>query len=418
MKKVAMLMTKNRGNPVKEKIVRISLFMLCIMSLSLAIADDNFSEGYLSPPEEKIQGLQDPLPDWDGQTGVSRFHFVGKKETLSSLLKNFKFSKAQIKDVEDHQIFPEDFSLVQNGAIRVTQYAKAGIELKIFDPEADLAFLVWRKGKNTGVRIVPSGLETKQVRFSGVVGKSLVKSLLQEVKDYVVVQRFLNAYGLDYEVDQLSQEGANFGLVVEEQFYGENFVKYGEVLWTTLEINGKAVERNYVKFLRGGAFLPEDPFQLDKPLYSPLPYIRVTSAFSNKRFHPFRRRKIPHRGVDLGIAKGTSVFAAQAGEVVRMGRSRSAGKYIVINHKNGFETSYEHLSEILPEVEVGTAVEAGQRIAQVGCTGFCTSPHLHFGAKKDGEYVNPVYFMKSFPYQHIETINSYVDRLSSSDSKH
>lgn len=366
----------------------------------------------------ELESQQDPsdpsLPDRSNDdTKSTRFYFIGKTEILSSMLKGMGFSAAEICRIKQSPLLAEDFPLVQNGPVLITQYERGqGQDVKVFDLDNDLAFLFWKQGSRAGVKVVPSQLETKVRTIEGQVGRSLAGSLQSATGDGRVVQRFLNAFILDYDVEHLSQKGSRFALRVEEQYYNGRFIKFGEVLQAALEINGKVEERKYIKFLRGGAFVPPDVLQEDKPMFSPVSYIRVTSPFNPKRFHPFRRRRLPHNGVDLGLAKGENVFAAQEGVVIKTGRSRGGGNFIMISHDSGYETSYEHLSSIESDIVPGVTVEAGQKIAEVGCTGYCTSPHLHFSVKKDGDFLNPFYYMKSFPRVQLELIQAYMEDQS------
>ena len=99
-----------------------------------------------------------------------------------------------------------------------------------------------------------------------------------------------------------------------------------------------------------------------------------------------------HKGVDIAAPKGTGVFTAAEGEVIRTGYEPGGyGNFIEVRHPNGMSTVYGHLSRI--DVGHGEAVAAGQRIGLVGSTGYSTGPHLHFEVRRNGAQVNPTKVM-------------------------
>ncbi len=95
-----------------------------------------------------------------------------------------------------------------------------------------------------------------------------------------------------------------------------------------------------------------------------------------------------HNGIDIGADTGTEIYAADGGEVTYAGMMSGYGKYIVIDHKNGFETAYAHCDEIL--VQCGETVLPNQLIAYMGSTGNSTGPHLHFEIRLNGEFCDPL----------------------------
>lgn len=113
---------------------------------------------------------------------------------------------------------------------------------------------------------------------------------------------------------------------------------------------------------------------------------RITSAFGG-RSSPTEGASTNHQGIDIGASMGSDIVAAADGEVTISTYSYSAGNYIMINHGGGVSTVYMHCSKLL--VSVGEQVKQGQVIAKVGSTGYSTGPHLHFGIRSGGSYVNP-----------------------------
>ncbi len=113
---------------------------------------------------------------------------------------------------------------------------------------------------------------------------------------------------------------------------------------------------------------------------------RISSAFGD-RSSPTEGASTNHKGIDIPAPPGSSIVAAADGKVVISTYSYSAGNYIMIDHGGGLTTVYMHCSQLL--VKEGETVKQGQTIAKVGSTGYSTGPHLHFGVRSGGSYVNP-----------------------------
>lgn len=113
---------------------------------------------------------------------------------------------------------------------------------------------------------------------------------------------------------------------------------------------------------------------------------RITSPFG-ERIHPITKKRQTHKGIDFAVPSGTDVFSPAMGTVVDVWTDNTCGVALKIKHDNGYETVYCHLSRQL--VQRGENVGAGCRIALSGNTGRSTGPHLHYGVKKDGTYIDP-----------------------------
>lgn len=118
---------------------------------------------------------------------------------------------------------------------------------------------------------------------------------------------------------------------------------------------------------------------------------RISSHFG-KRKAPTAGASTYHKGLDIAAPTGVSILAAKDGVVITSAYSSSAGNYVMINHGNGLNTVYMHASK--RNVKVGDKVTQGQKIAEVGSTGYSTGSHLHFGVILNGTYVNPEPLLK------------------------
>ena len=101
-----------------------------------------------------------------------------------------------------------------------------------------------------------------------------------------------------------------------------------------------------------------------------------------------RRSSGFHTGLDLAAATGTPIYASASGKVILAGsQGNGYGKYVIIDHGNGYQTYYAHCSAIY--VTVGQYVNQGENIAAVGSTGNSTGPHVHFEIRYNGNTLNP-----------------------------
>lgn len=125
----------------------------------------------------------------------------------------------------------------------------------------------------------------------------------------------------------------------------------------------------------------------------PLPDLKRVS--SNYGGRTMGGRAENHSGLDMSAPSGTPIYATGPGIVTKSGWGTGYGQYVEINHGNGYLTRYAHASRLI--ARVGDQVQAGEHIANVGCTGRCTGPHLHYEVVKDGQRKNPSAYLAMLP---------------------
>ncbi len=141
-------------------------------------------------------------------------------------------------------------------------------------------------------------------------------------------------------------------------------------------------------------FKERDDFINHLPTIRPIVGARVTSPFGN-RIDPLTRQIENHLGVDFAMPKGTPVIATADGIVEFVKRTyipnKGFGKFVIINHGNGYRTYYCHLSKIY--VTKGDKVKRWDPIGEVGTTGRSEGFHLHYGVSLNGKWLNPEDFI-------------------------
>ena len=130
------------------------------------------------------------------------------------------------------------------------------------------------------------------------------------------------------------------------------------------------------------------------PLGAPVPGI-LTSRFG-RRIDPINGKSAYHQGVDIRGRKGSDVKATANGIVKIENYDRGNGRYVLVDHGNGFISKYAHLKKSL--VQKGDTVERGQVIGLVGSTGRSTGPHVHYEIHYDDKIVNPTRFVRISKY--------------------
>lgn len=194
------------------------------------------------------------------------------------------------------------------------------------------------------------------------------------------------AYTVDFGTE--SQPGDRFAVAFESTWLNGERLDRGRIVGARYQ----GAAGDYFAFYWGdegeGAYYTADGESVERQfLRSPIDSVRVTSRFG-RRFHPVLKRQKLHAGVDYGAPTGTPVRAVANGRVTHAGWKGANGNLITIRHANGYLTHYAHLSRV--NVRAGQRVSKKDIIGKVGNTGRSTGPHLHFGMKHHGRYVNPL----------------------------
>lgn len=132
------------------------------------------------------------------------------------------------------------------------------------------------------------------------------------------------------------------------------------------------------------------------PSRQPVDDVRLTSSFGT-RSDPFNGRARMHQGIDIPGPIGTPIYATADGIVRRAGWANGYGNLVEINHGNGLETRYAHLSKLV--AQPNERVRRGQLIGLMGSTGRSTGSHLHYEVRIAGSAVNPMPYLEGTNYE-------------------
>jgi murein DD-endopeptidase MepM/ murein hydrolase activator NlpD len=256
------------------------------------------------------------------------------------------------------------------------------------DPERILSVVRHGGDFDAEVQTIPTIVETDGV--SGKINASLFDAVTRAGESPELAMRIADIFSWDLDFYTDPRPSDTFRVVVEKRKLSTGqTIAYGKILAAEYDNDGRAYRAVLFHDPTGlPAYYAPDGKSLKKAfLHSPLKFAAViTSHFSYARFHPILKIYRPHLGTDYAAPIGTPVQSIGDGRVVFAGRKGEDGNLVKIQHSNGYETYYMHLSRIL--VHDGEHVAQGQRIGLVGMTGLATGPHLDFRIERGGQFMN------------------------------
>jgi murein DD-endopeptidase MepM/ murein hydrolase activator NlpD len=202
------------------------------------------------------------------------------------------------------------------------------------------------------------------------------------------------------------QKGDAFKVYFEHLIVEEDTIGIGQVFAANFKHYNTDYQAYYYVQDSIGEFFDEQGNSLRKTfLKAPLRYSRISSGFSNNRYHPVLKIYRPHHGVDYAAPSGTPVYTIGDGTVIKKGYQKNGGgNYLKIKHNANYTTVYMHLRGFAKGMHVGKRLKQGDLIGYVGATGLATGPHLDFRVFRNGVAINPLK-IKSEPAKPVDSLN-------------
>ena len=240
--------------------------------------------------------------------------------------------------------------------------------------------VIERGDTGLALRDAPGSTQTTMVEMrSGTITHSLFGATDAAGLPDNVATQLATIFGtwIDFHTDL--RKGDRFNVVYEAVYEEGNPVRAGRILAAEFINNG---ERHAVVLYRGPSgkeqYYSDDGRSLQQGfLRSPLEFSRVSSNFG-RRLHPIHGKWREHNGTDFAAPVGTPVKASSDATIEFIGTQRGFGNLIVLKHRNNITTHYAHLNGFAKGLAKGQSISQGDLIGYVGCTGWCTGPHLHY----------------------------------------
>lgn len=329
-----------------------------------------------------------PVDDYDVDYG-----FVKPNQSLSVILGNHGLSIGDVYRLSEKSKDVFDVRKIKSGQAYAVFTTKDSVpETSFFVYEEDpKSYVVFDLRGEYNVTKGQNPVEWKRKEVRGVVESSLWVAMQKYDTDPQLAVVLSNIFGWTIDF---------FGLQKQDEF---------RVIYEQEYVDGKSL----LNFnILGAAFRHADstyyaiPFEQDgEVLYyndkgnslegaflkAPLDFFRISSRFSNSRFHPVLKRYRAHHGVDYAAPTGTPVYAIGSGRVIAKGyQAKGGGNYLKVKHNSVYTTTYMHLSRFAKGIKVGSTVAQKEVIGYVGATGLATGPHLDFRVHENGKPINPL----------------------------
>ena len=236
----------------------------------------------------------------------------------------------------------------------------------------------------------PISLQRKYAE--GTITSSLWNSIVQSGSSPMLALKVSDLYAWQVDFFDIKQ-GDSFRLIYDEAWIDDTtFLEIASIEGAQFNHQG----RDYiaVPFLQDSTreYFDEEGNSLRKQfLKAPLDFFRISSKFSNSRYHPVLKRYRAHHGVDYAAPTGTHVKSIGDGVVIAKGYQRNGGgNFLKIKHNSVYTTTYMHLNGFAKGMQKGRSVKQGEVIGYVGSTGLATGPHLDFRVHKNNQPINPL----------------------------
>lgn len=277
-----------------------------------------------------------------------------------------------------------------------------GQRLKIRFSNNELSELIY---ENDGINVVQitrnetgfelgnlkRNLESRMSYATGIVDSSLFLAAQAAGLSVTLTMQLASIFGWDIDFALDLRKGDRFTVVYEEIYSNGEKIRDGSILAAEFVNNNKAHRAvRYINEIGRPDFFSPSGQNLRKAfLRTPVDVSRISSGFGI-RFHPILNRIKAHRGVDYAAPIGTPIRVTGDGKIAFRGVRSGYGKTIIVDHGNGYQTVYAHLSQFRSDLKNASPISQGQIIGYVGNTGLATGPHLHYEFQVNGVHRDPL----------------------------
>ncbi|MGJ0321484.1 peptidoglycan DD-metalloendopeptidase family protein [Aliarcobacter cryaerophilus] len=291
-------------------------------------------------------------------------------------------------DKEDQELCSE----IQSGNRFFSYTEEDGSLIQALIPVSlDMQIHIYKDSSNEyKFQTLPINYTEKSELIAIPITESISNDILKATGD-VTIAAILNTLFSNSNADFKKMKKGDFiAIEYNQKTYMGKLHGMPEINAAMIQINGKPFYR--FRNSKDDKYYDENGVGFTKTylFQIPLTFTRISSPFTNKRYHPVLKRYRAHLGTDFAAPTGRNIYAASDGKVEFVGTQSGYGKTVIINHQNGYKTLYAHQNGFAKGIRVGQMIKKGTHIGYVGSTGLSSGPHLHLGMYKNNVAIDPM----------------------------
>ena len=323
-------------------------------------------------------------------------HFeIERGDHLSSILMELGFSGNDVEQITEtiSPLYPPSKLQIGNKyAAITTPDTTSAIQYLVFEKSKSDFVVVDLCSDSLKVHESTKPITLKRKYAEGTITSSLWNAIIASGASPMLALKMSDLYA--WQVDFFGiKKGDSFRLMYDEAWIDDTtFLEIASIEGAQFIHHDKEYVAIPFKQDTVREYFDEEGNSLRKQfLKAPLDFFRISSKFSNSRYHPVLKRYRAHHGVDYAAPTGTPVKSIGDGVVIARAYQRGGGgNYLKIKHNSVYTTTYMHLSRFADGIQKGSSVKQGQVIGYVGATGLATGPHLDYRVHKNNEPIDPL----------------------------
>lgn len=317
---------------------------------------------------------------------------VKRNESLYIILRSLDVTPEDIYTIEQKSKGKFNIRRIKQNQKYYTYYdAESGTPLRMVFHETATNYVIfdWQDGIN--VKVGAKKIRSEIATAYGTIESSLYETLVDQNVNILLANGLSEIFGWEVDFFRL-YKGDKFKVIYEKRFVDDKPYGIGQIIAAEFEHRGEVYDAYFYESEDAYGFYDGVGNSVQKALLkAPFRYSqRISSNFSNNRFHPVLKKRLPHYGVDYAAPLNTPVISVGDGEVIESQYRGASGNIVKIRHNSTYTTAYLHLNGFASGIKKGRQVKQGQVIGFVGRTGRVTGVHLDYRVYKNDRPVNPV----------------------------